>query len=349
MKGLRVPKEKGERVRKKILELEGLDTEYQIKKTNGHLIFPLKNNFEINSFLDKFEIVEFNPNKVRKSPRNYREVLKSDSDLKIPKNLWDKLPSSYDLIGDIAVIDCQEDLKKYEKTIGEALIRAHSNINTVLSQRGPVSGEYRVRDLVVVAGEGRTDTIHKEHGIELKMDLDEVYFTPRLSTERWRVTQESRGAERVIDMFAGVGPFSIMIAKHNSIEYNLERIESIEINSKAYSYLKENIKRNNVDDYIKPHLGDAQNIIKNLESADRIIMNLPWESLGFLNKALSKINQGGIIHFYTFTNDVNRTKQEIVKKISNHGLDKKIKFTNIKKLRSYSTEINNYVLDIKVN
>ena len=349
MKGLRVPKNKGEEVRKKLLEFDFLNKKFEIEKNNDFLIFPLKELKEEPSIIREHEVVEFEPSKIERSPRNYKEVLKSDSDLKIPESLWDELPSSYDLIGDIAVMDVHDNLKDYEKFIGEALLRAHSNIKTVLSQKSPVSGEFRVRGLKVIAGEKRTETIHREHGIELKLDLDDVYFTPRLSTERWRVTKMANGAENVIDMFAGVGPFSIMIAKHNSDDSNLKRVEAIEINSKAFSYLVDNIKRNNVRNIVNPHEGDAGEIMENLESSDRIIMNLPWKSDEFLDLALTKINDDGVIHYYTFTDDVNNSKKDIENKVRDLNLDIEIEFLNTIKLRSYSKNIDNFVFDLKVS
>ena len=348
MKGLRVPKNDGEEVRKTLLEFGFLNKKFEIEKNKDFLIFPLKDLKEDSSIIKDYEIIEFDPNKIERSPRNYKEVLKADSDLKIPEDLWNELPSSYDLIGDIAVIDFPDNLKDYEEFIGEALLRAHSNIKTVLSQKSPVSGEFRVRGLKVVAGEKRTETIHREHGIELKLDLNEVYFTPRLSTERWRVTKMVNGVENVIDMFAGVGPFSIMIAKHNSNGSNLKRVEAIEINSEAFSYLLDNIERNNVGNIVNPHEGNARDIIENLKQSDRIIMNLPWKSDEFLDLALTKINDNGVIHYYTFTEDVSNSKKNIENKVRDLNLDIEIEFLNTIKLRSYSKNIDNFVFDLKV-
>lgn len=348
MKGLKIPKKKGEKTRKKLLRRNKLNQDYKIVRKNEYLILPLKNNQKKYDLKKYGKIVEFQPEKVQKTPKNYKEVLKKSSDPKIPKKLWNKLPSSYDLIGNIAIIDIPEELNEYKETIAKALIKAHENIKTVLDQKSPVSGRYRVRDLEQLAGKNKTETLYKEHGIELKMDLQKVYFTPRLSTERKRITNTMKNVKNVIDMFAGVGPFSIMIAKNSSKINGPKKIDSIEINPEAYKYLNENIKRNNVQNIIQAHKGNAKKIIKKLKPTDRIIMNLPSKGEQFLQPAIKKTKPGGIIHFYTFTKNLEKTKTELKnKKPKNSNLE--IEFVNQRKVRSYSKEIDNIVLDIKVD
>jgi tRNA (guanine37-N1)-methyltransferase len=204
---------------------------------------------------------------------------------------------SYEVIGDIAVLTESVDPSK-EQEVAKALMALHRNITVVAKRVSAVEGVFRTRKLQIIAGEKRTETIHTEHGCRFKLDPEKVYFNPRLGGERNRVASQvvqSGKAEEIIDMFAGVGPFTIQIAKRAPRSH----VTAIDINPDAIQYLKENMALNRVSN-IAAMVGDIRVLHTQFgNTADRIIMNLPKSAHLFLQEALSMLKpSGGIIHFY---------------------------------------------------
>ena len=149
----------------------------------------------------------------------------------------EKVSKSFDVVGDIAIIRVPPALESRKELIAEAVMAENKSVKTVLRQQSPVAGAFRLRSLEHVAGERKTETHHREYGCVFKVDLAEAYFSPRLSFERMRVgTLVGRG-EIVVNMFAGVGCFSIIIAKHSPAR----RVYSIDLNPAAVQLMQENI------------------------------------------------------------------------------------------------------------
>jgi tRNA (guanine37-N1)-methyltransferase len=200
---------------------------------------------------------------------------------------------SYELIGEIAIIN---ELTVPQKEAIEGILEHHPSTNTILLKEEPLKGEYRVGEYKKLYGE-ETETIHKEFGCRFKVDPTKVYYSERFSTERKRVVDQIQDGEKVLVMFAGVGPFAIMAAEHAEPE----KVVSVEKNPKAAKYLKQNIELNNKSDTIETYEGDVREILPNLEdSFDRIIMPLPESAHSFLNTAIKKSSEAGIIHLYCF-------------------------------------------------
>jgi len=208
-----------------------------------------------------------------------------------------QLYGGFDILGDIAVIKIPDALLNKKFIIAEAIIDSMKSVKTVLRQVTPVSGDYRTRDLEHVLGEDKTLTLYKEHGCIFKVDLAKVYFSPRLSTERIRISRKVEHGETVVNMFAGVGSFSILIAKHQPSS----TIYSIDINPDAYNLMLENIKLNKVSNRVIPLLGDARVIIEDSlkEVADRVLMPLPEKAIDYIDAALMALKPKGVIHYYT--------------------------------------------------
>lgn len=204
---------------------------------------------------------------------------------------------SFEVIGDIAVLT-EAVNEASELLVAHTLMELHKNIKVVAKRISPVEGVFRIRKLELIAGENRTETIHREHGCTYKLDLEKVYFNPRLAEERNRVASqlERTKEEEIIDMFAGVGAFSIPLAKRAPQSH----VIAIDINPDAIRYLRENIRLNGVRT-IEAIEGDIKEIYTRFRNkADRIIMNLPKSAYVFLYEALSMLKpRGGIIHFYT--------------------------------------------------
>ncbi len=224
------------------------------------------------------------------------EVVGEEQALQISKGI--------DIIGDIAILKSLPDLGKINHTLGESLIRILPNIKTILRQSSAVQGEYRLRDLEWLAGEKKTITTHKEFGCIYRVDVAKAYFSPRLSTERDRVAKDIEASLRgqsevIINMFAGVGSFSILIAKR----VKGVKIYSIDINADAVCDMVKNIRLNKVSKKVTACLGDAGGLIDSLfhHSAGRILMPLPERAHEFLPYAFKALKKsGGVIYYETF-------------------------------------------------
>jgi tRNA (guanine37-N1)-methyltransferase len=231
----------------------------------------------------------------RRLVRTFVELLES----KLPPHLLASLPRAIDFVGDIAIIEIPQELDAYKTMIGEAILETYKNVRTVLAKASVISGTYRLREFSAIAGEPKTETIHKEYNCQYYVDLAKAYFSPRLSYEHSRVAHLVKEGETVVDLFAGVGPFAIQIAKtHENVE-----VYAVDLNPDAVEFLKRNIKLNRVEGKVQPILGDAKQIVKERLAgvADRVIMNLPEKAIEFVDAACKALKpEGGIVHFYCF-------------------------------------------------
>lgn len=206
---------------------------------------------------------------------------------------------SFDIVGDIAILKVPEALKNKSEIIADAVMRIHRNVKTVLCQVGPTAGELRLRELKWLRGEKRTETVHREHGCLFKVDLSKCYFSPRLSYERMRVARQVKPGEVVVNMFAGVGCFSVLIAKFSKAE----KVFSIDINPEAVRYMRINVALNRVGGIVEPIEGDSKEVILSRlrDTANRVLMPLPEKAYEYLDYALMALKPcGGVIHYYDF-------------------------------------------------
>jgi tRNA (guanine37-N1)-methyltransferase len=247
------------------------------------------------------------------------------SDILPPEDLAN-VYNSYDIVGNVAIMRLTEASQRYGQAIAEAIMAGHRNVRTVLAQTSPVYGDFRLRKLVYVAGENKTTTVHKESGCLFAVDVEKCYFSPRLFYERMRIAKLIKNGEVVVNMFAGVGCFSIIIAKHS----NPEKVYSIDVNPAAILCLQENIRLNRVYGKVVPIFGDAKEVIEKrlCHVADRILMPLPEKALEYLPHALLAIKDtGGWIHHYDFEhakkneNPIEKVKRKAAEKLENLDVD----------------------------
>src|SRR5271170_2390570 len=204
------------------------------------------------------------------------------------------LESGIDVIGDIAIVKLREGAEGKEEALAKAILEEMRSVKCVYGQEGGIEGDYRLRKLRHLGGEERTTTLHKENGVRLKLDVETCYFSPRLSTERLRIAAQVGRGERVLNMFAGVGPYSVLIAKKTEVW-------SCELNDAAFRYHVENNKLNKVEGRVKMVEGDAMLLPQKLEGErkfERILMPHPSQSNLFLPAAHSLLAPGGVIHYY---------------------------------------------------
>jgi tRNA (guanine37-N1)-methyltransferase len=218
-------------------------------------------------------------------------------------NQLTKLVKSYDIIGDVLIIRIPAELDAQREMIAEALHTMYPRMRSIAAVPlyAHTAELYRTRELEVIWGDANLETTHRESGCIFKVDPKQVFFSPRLSYERMRVAQKVVPDETIINLFSGVGCFSILIAKLQP----QTKIYSIDVNPYAYQYMRANVAMNKVEGTVIPILGDARAELEKLEGvADRVIMPLPTYAHSFLLLAtralkLDKREGGaGVIHYY---------------------------------------------------
>jgi tRNA (guanine37-N1)-methyltransferase len=341
----------GEKTIRSLTEFDLINKNLKIKNTRKSLLIPItrKPNFNELKILNS-KIINFQFKKEKFILRKpHKKTIEELLNGKIPNHLLKKVPHSLDIIGDIAIVEVPKDFKKYDKLLGEAILKVNKNIKTVLSKLSPIKSTYRIRIFNFLAGEKRTHTTHLEYGCKYSMDITKVYFSPRLSKEHNRIASLINQKEIIIDLFAGIGPFSIPIAKKNPES----KIISVDINPSAIEYLNKNIRLNRVDNKITPYLGDARSLINDHLSgiADRVIMNLPEKAAEFIDVACKVLkSKGGIIHYYEFIqrpDSINNAQNRLKNSIKRYGrtIDQ---FLYIKRIRETAPYQDQVVFDIKI-
>jgi len=303
-----VPLQEGERARVYLLKRGLLRLDLKPFTQEGVLVLPTKH---VESSLPSGWVVD-RASFPQRPPKTlgHRDLL--------PSPVRSLVPRAFDVVGDIAILRLPLPLLNSRDPgairtlgkVGQAFLSAHPSIKVVAATPG-VGGEYRVREIRLIGGEARTETVHQEYGMRLKLDVARVYFSPRLAQEHQRVASQVRANETVIDMFAGVGPFSILAAKRGAEVYAIEK------NSVAAQYLRENVGLNRV--HVTVIEGDAREQIRKLKG-NRIIMNLPHHAQDYFYDALSSLKLPGVIHYYRICGDVPKERELIKRECERMGL-----------------------------
>jgi len=261
------------------------------------------------------------------------------------------LYTSYDVVGDIAVIRVPGSLQHRREVIAEAIMQTHKRVKTVLCQTGPISGDFRLRKLELVAGEKKTETVHREYGCVFKVDLEACYFSPRLSYERMRIARLVQPDEVVVNMFAGVGCYSIISVMHSKAQ----KIFSIDINPVAVQCMQENVRLNKVEERVISVQGDAKRVIEEkLRSvANRVLMPLPERAYEYLDYAVLTLKPvGGWIHYYDFEhakkseNPIEKIESKVCRRLQEFNVNFEVPFRRI--VRGVGPNWFQIVLDIVV-
>lgn len=258
--------------------------------------------------------------------------------------------NSYDIVGDIAILRLTDKSRKHAQIIAKTITSVHKNVKTVLAQTSPVRGDFRLRKLEYIAGENKTTTVHKESECLFSVNVGECYFSPRLSYERMRIAKQVEKGEVIVNMFAGAGCFSIIIAKRS----NVEKVYSIDINPAAVQNMQENVRLNRVYGKVIPILGDAKDVIEKrlCHVADRVLMPLPEKAFEYLPYALLALKKaGGWVHYYDFEhakrneNPIVKVKLKVAEKLGSSGVAFEIPFGRV--IRTTGPNWHQIVLDIK--
>jgi tRNA (guanine37-N1)-methyltransferase len=325
--GWKVRRKDGEKMRKALVEMGHYDRNRKIFSDESSIYLPvleiddseeasLRKIADFEPILTEFSLEERAPS---------------------PEEILGYRPS-FEVVGDIALLIDEGD----EQRVASALMATSKSIKTVLAPISDVEGEYRTRRYRVVAGEPRTTTIHKENGLRYLVDLQGAYFSPRLGTERLRIAGLVKPEDVVLDMFAGVGPFSLLLAKKGA------SVIAIDKNPVAVRCLRENARLNKITN-IEIHEGDSRQIAEDYEDqADHVIMNLPHTASSFLAPAIRAARSGGVVHYYCIASEDDLYGDEALIEKSARESDAEWEplFKGI--VRSYAPRRHNVVIDFRV-
>ncbi len=227
----------------------------------------------------------------------------------------EQLVSAFDQIGDIIIVRIPDSLIPKKKIIGKALLEQVKTANSVFYQSSPVEGDFRTRSLELIIGDKKTETEYKENGCRFIVDVEKAFFSPRLSTERERISNLVNDDDVIVNMFGGVGMFSLLAAKKKSCT-----VYNIDINPIASKLCEENIKINKLKGKVISLNGDSTAIIEDRlqEKADRVLMLLPERSDEFLDAAISSLKKNGVVHYYSHIHA--EKKQDAAKLSEEHFL-----------------------------
>lgn len=331
MKCVKVPLRQLNDTRIKLMDEGLMDMEYKIKATEDYGYIPITED------IDDYEIVDIELEPMKKVPHNFSQLLEDE----LTDDEIENLRTSFDTIGDIVILEIPENLESKKQLIGDAALK-FTKRKSIYMKKSAIKGTTRVRDLEFLSGTDDSVTIHKEHGARLKLDVRDVYFSPRLATERKRVMQSVEDGEKILDMFCGIGPFPIVIAKNKNVD-----ITAVDINESAIKYLNENIKLNKLKGNIKTYCGDVRQVSEGFKTKfDRIIMNLPGLAYTFLDVGVDLIEDGGIINYYEFSNGYEqgiKRLEDACKKVGKH-----VEIINTRKVKSTSPGEWHVAIDGKV-
>ncbi len=328
----KVRKKEAEKTRQKLLNKNLMKKDIKIEKDEENVFFPLKKK------VNWLETVEMEGKKLKEKPKSLEQALEGV----LTKEEQKKLVTSFDVIGDIAIIEVPNELETREKQIGKAVLETQS-VKTV-RKKGKHTGKFRTMKTDFLAGKDREVTVHKEHGVRMKVNVDETYFSPRLSHERKKIAEKVSKGEKIAGFFAGVGPFPLVIAKDKDVT-----VFSVELNPRAFELMEENIGMNKSKGEIKPIHGDVNEVVNDLPECDRVLMPLPKGGEDFLDSAFKACKKGGTVHFYQFEPDEDHWSKPLEKIHKQAGkTGREVEIVEKKVVRPHAPHVDQVRIDFKV-
>jgi len=337
---IRVPLEKGEEIRKIAVDGKFFDATRKIRKlkTEGGKFLEIPVTEAVGEKVENFSVTEQEEPEILEKNKSLKESL-NDS---FSKRELEMIPSGWQILGDIIIVSIPESLDEKKFLIASALLSMYPKCRSVVRDFG-IGGQFRQPERELLLG-SITETIHKEHGCFFKQDVTKVMYSKGNLEERKRMSKFGKG-ETVVDMFAGIGYFSIPMAVHS----RPKKITSIEINPESFAYLKENIRLNRVEDIITPICGDCSDFAPE-GTADRVLMGYVGTTHHYLEPAIKALKpKGGLLHYHeTVPENLAETRpQERIKKAA-EALGKKAEILNTRKIKKYSPGVLHVVVDAGV-
>jgi len=273
------------------------------------------------------------------------EKIKKLLSKKVPPDLVNKIPDKWEKIGDVGIIKLHPNLEYCSKVIGKSYAEI-LRCKTILNDIGGITGTYREPNVEIIYGEKDTETIHKENGIRFKLDPQKVMFSSGNMDERIRMATISNEKEIVVDLFAGIGYFTLPMAVYSKSK----KIFACELNPVAFDYLSKNIVLNNVSNVVEPLEGDNRKVAPE-NVANRVILGYFGETSNFLPTAVNCLRKfKGVIHYHDKFPDTQVPDKplEIIKEIA-EKYNRNTKLFGIKQIKTYAPGISHYVFDIGID
>ncbi len=343
MLALRVPREKAEEARVLLSENQILDKHHRIRHSEDFVEIPVL-EFPDHELLKKFARLNAVVIDERQYPwretfkEPFRDILKC---IQIPDDKKELLPTRWEQLGHVLIMKIDAGLDDWLEEIAGAYSEV-LGAETVLRDVGGITGEYREPVLELVLG-AETEATHVENGIKYRLDAARLMFSSGNVDERIRMASVCKNAEIVVDMFAGIGYFTLPMAVHS----NLEKIFAYEINPLAHKYLIENLKLNRVEEVVETKLGNCTEAEEDV--ADRVVMGYVGTTHEFLPKAVRILRESGIIHYHETCPDrlmPDRPKGRIKQAAKTEG--KTAEILNIKTIKSYAPGVSHVVVDARI-
>lgn len=333
MRALAVPKEQADDLKDRLNRRRQLDLEWRPGRDGDMVLLPLRGE---NPF-PEHEVVEAEllPQDRHRPPQErIAEVLG------IPDELKAMLPDKYERLGHVIVLRLPEPLLPFRQDIARAYAKV-LKARTVLLERGIIRGVERRPDVELLYGT-ETETTHLESGILYRLDPTRVMFSSGNFDEKLRMASLDCRGETVVDMFAGIGYFTMPLAA----KAGAERVIACEINPEAVRFLRRNIELNRVEDIVEVFEGDNRELPgKNF--ADRVVMgyvNVTWQ---FLPKAFSLVKKGGVIH-YQDTCSIDRIPDGLLENVRKGSGGRPFEILGVREVKAYAPSISHMVVDLRV-
>jgi len=283
----------------------------------------------------------------------------------------DRAPGSWAVIGSVVLVEIGDAPRPAE--VGEALLAMHGEADTVLAREG-IDGDHREPTVTVLAGEGDTETVHREHGTVYALDLGEVMFSPGNKAERARMGEAVAADERVLDMFAGIGYFTLPMARAGA------HVTAVERNPAAFGYLVENVVRNGVQERVETYRADCRDVIASgieadarsaeggdatADSAggteegasgsdvpfafDRVVMGY-YDAYEYLDSALSALDAGGVLHMHEATPEALVPDRPVERlREAARSRSRAVEVLDTRTVKGYSEGVAHVVVDARVD
>ena len=337
MKLAKVPVSEASETIPRLLKMDIVDRNAKISKGDGCRLVPVLKEREEDAIGMGFELIEGCAHSRDRTPPQER-ILADLSDL--PKDVLDELPMRWEYVGTIAIIRLEDSAEPYKKRIGE-VYADELGMSTICVDRKGVSGEFRRPSMEIIYGT-ETESVRLENGILYDFDVTKVMFASGNVDERERMKMLDCTGETVVDMFAGIGYFTLPIAKYA----NPSKVIACEKNPDSYEFLVKNIRLNEVEDKVVPVLGDNRDLDCGKAFADRILMGYVQRTSEFIPKALEMIKPGGIIHYHDtfYINEYEKKIKEIIDGYVPGGYS----VEGIREVKSFAPSVSHYVADIRI-
>jgi tRNA (guanine37-N1)-methyltransferase len=265
---------------------------------------------------------------------------------KLSEEELSKLRRSFEIIGDVVIIDIPEEIFHVKDEIIGAILTKHKHVKTILRKVGEVEGDYRIARYEKIYGT-ETETMVKEHGCRFIVDPTKVYYSVKLSGERERIARLVTRGERILVMFSGIGPYPIVIARLAEPS----EVVGVEVNRVAVEYFHQNVKLNKVDGVVEVVEGDVREVIPKMEGEfDRILMPAPNTAESFVDLLPGKIKVNGKIHYYTFAGEEEEEDKSLHERVVNLFKENNIwvEVENVRICGHFAPYVHRYVLDLRI-